>query len=465
MSWITLTSVTATNGQKVVAVNSGSTANIKIGDALKIGAFDIYEIEGVFADQLSLREPWGNATQTAAKAVVVPTFGDFNAAVTAMRDLADVASGNLTAIEDWGTKAGEVTFTGKDGATYTARTLQQMDDDVAAIERQALEIARTGALEALIAISGGKWVLVTDDFGNAQCVRRVPIHTFEDLNISGCPFTGPLDCFIRQDGSYRPYVDVAVYQASSKGGKAASQADKDPWTFISADTARARCAELNANSMMMSQEVWAMLCWNMISQGFQPRGNTEYGRSHSNKNEFGRRADGRVPDDRSGDARTLTGSGPESWRHDGTIFGVADMVGNAWEWVDGMKMVSGQFIVAEYTGQPEAEWLATGVYISETGQFTSVAPSTLNSGSQVWGGMPKASGYAGNERLQRLMIEPIACTSVLSGRFYWNLDGERFPLRGGRWLSASNAGPAALNCSDPRSNTNSGIGFRSAFVS
>ncbi|HHF2981036.1 TPA: hypothetical protein ACPJ0L_001953 [Vibrio alginolyticus] len=465
MSWITLTSVTATNGQKTVEVNSGSTANIKVGDALKIGAFDIYEIEGVFANQLSLREPWGNATQTAAKAVVVPTFGDFNAAVTAMRDLADVAIENLTAIEDWGTKAGEVTFTGKDGATYTARTLQQMDDDVAAIERQALEIARTGALEALIAISGGKWVLVTDDFGNAQCVRRVPIHTFEDLNISGCPFTGPLDCFIRQDGSYRPYVDVAVYQASSKGGKAASQADKDPWAFISADTARARCAELNANSMMMSQEIWAMLCWNMISQGFQPRGNTEYGRSHSNKNEFGRRADGRVPDDRSGYARTLTGSGPESWRHDGTIFGVADMVGNVWEWVDGMKMVSGQFIVAEYTGQPEAEWLATGVYISETGQFTSVAPSTLNSGSQVWGSMPKASGYAGNERLQRLMIEPIACTSVLSGRFYWNLDGERFPFRGGYWSGASDAGPAALNCNNPRSYTFSGIGFRSAFVS
>ncbi|MCS0442104.1 hypothetical protein ND898_19030 [Vibrio diabolicus] len=465
MSWITLTSVTATNGQKTVEVNSGSTANIKVGDALKIGAFDIYEIEGVFVNQLSLREPWGNATQTAAKAVVVPTFGDFNAAVTAMRDLADVASGNLTVIEDWGTKAGEVTFTGKDGAIHTARTLQQMDDDVAAIERQALEIARTGALEALIAISGGKWVLVTDDFGNAQCVRRVPIHTFEDLNISGCPFTGPLDCFIRQDGSYRPYVDVAVYQASSKGGKAASQADKDPWAFISADTARARCAELNANSMMMSQEIWAMLCWNMISQGFQPRGNTEYGRSHSNKNEFGRRADGRVPDDRNGYARTLTGSGPKSWRHDGTIFGVADMVGNVWEWVDGMKMVSGQFIVAEYTGQPEAEWLATGVYISETGQFTSVAPSTLNSGNQVWGSMPKASGYAGNERLQRLMIEPIACTSVLSGRFYWNLDGERFPVRGGLWSSASNAGPAALYCNAPRSDTNSSIGFRSAFVS
>lgn len=337
---------------------------------------------------------------------------------------------------------------------------QAKADAIAAADR-----AEAVPLRALISISGGKWAVINDDFGNDQVVRRVPIHTFEDLNVSDCPFVGPLDCFIRQDGSLRPYVDVPVYQASSVGGKSVSQADADPWALINADTARARSEELNANSLMMSQEIWAMLCWNMLSQGFQPRGNTEYGRSHSNKNEFGRRTDGKVPDDRSGSARTLTGTGPETWRHDGTVFGVADMVGNVWEWVDGMKMVDGQFIVAEYTGQPEAEWEASGVYISETGQFTNVAPVTLNSGSQAWGSMTKAAGYAGNERLQRLMIEPIACTSVLGGRFYWNLDGERFPNRGGSCYNASYAGPAALYCNYPRSNENSNIGFRSAFVS
>jgi hypothetical protein len=63
------------------------------------------------------------------------------------------------------------------------------------------------------------------------------------------------------------------------------------------------------------------------------------------------------------------------------------------------------------------------------------------------------------------MIEPIACTSALGGRFYWNLDGERFPLRGGLWYGASDAGPAALYYGDPRSSTRSSIGFRSAFVS
>jgi hypothetical protein len=326
-------------------------------------------------------------------------------------------------------------------------------------------LGQESATSAFTMISGGKWVQLKDDFGNSQIVRRIPIHTFEDLNITDCPFTGPLDCFIRQDLTLRPYVDVPVYEASNSGGKAVSQAGKTPWTSINANNARARSEELNSNSVMISQEIWAMLCWNMLAGGFQPRGNTEHGRSHSNLDEFGRRADGRVPNDRSGAAYTLTGSGPMEWSHDGTPFGVMDLVGNVWEWVDGIKMVDGQFIVAEYTGQPESEWSATGVYISETGQFTNVAPSTLNSGSQVWGSMSKDASYSGNERLQRLMIEPIACTSALGGRFYWNLDGERFPLRGGSWYSTSGAGPAALYCSNPRSLASGDFGFRSAFVS
>lgn len=38
----------------------------------------------------------------------------------------------------------------------------------------------------------------------------------------------------------------------------------------------------------------------------------------------------------------------------------------------------------------------------------------------------------------------------------------RLPIRGGNWNNGSNAGPATLNLNNPRSNSNSNIGFRSA---
>ncbi|EKO3657003.1 hypothetical protein M3908_003511 [Vibrio metschnikovii] len=321
------------------------------------------------------------------------------------------------------------------------------------------------ALSILSQISQGKWTEVKDSFGNSQVEFILPLTTYETLNIPDCPFTGPLDAFIRPDGSLRPHILVSVYKASSKGGKAVSQAGRDPFNRVNLDTARVRCTELGSGGRIAGRYVYAAIVWMMISNNYQPRGNTEFGRSHSNINEFGRRADGRVPNDRAGEARTLTGTGPNTWNHDGTAFGIADLVGNVWEREDDFKMVNGQFFVAEHLGQAESSWVATGVYISSTGQFTNTPPTTLNFGDQVWGNMPKAPGYPGNEKLQRLIIEPIECTKHLMGRFYWDLGGESVPRRGGNLSLASSAGPAALSCFDPRSTVRSDLGFRAAFVS
>ncbi|WP_072669509.1 hypothetical protein [Vibrio injensis] len=95
MSWIQLTSVTATNNSNVIVVNTGSTVGIKTGDALLLAGFDLVEVEGVFANQLQLRKPWAYATQSSVQAVVVPTFGDFNNAVEEVRNLRKAASDTL----------------------------------------------------------------------------------------------------------------------------------------------------------------------------------------------------------------------------------------------------------------------------------------------------------------------------------------------------------------------------------
>lgn len=480
MSWIKLTSVTAKNGSKIVAVNSGSTSGISMGDALKIGAFDIYEIEGVFADQLSLRQPWSNATQTNAAAAVVPTFGDFNNAVKAMMELTEVSASNLTAIEHWGTQPGTVTFKGKNGETHEARTMQQMDADVSAminssnqavqgIVEQALELGYSGASIAIVLLSGGRLELIKDAFGNAHLFGVIPIQTYEQQGIAGCPFTGIIDAFRKADGTFLSEKRIAIHKSVNIGGKTVSQAGKAPYVNLNFDEFKAKSAELGSGFRLLDIYDNALVNWiilGIISRGGQaPRGNTEWGRAHDATHEMGTRADGQVSNTRSGNGATLTGSGPNSWNHDGTSTGFADWIGNVWEWINGLKMSGGEFVVAEYSGQPESEWLRTGRYINAGHVFSMTAPPSPVASTARWGNFGKTSGYVGHELLQRLMIEPIDCTKVLNGNFWYNTDGERSPIARAGWNDGGGAGPVALSLSNPRSNRHSSIGGRLAFGS
>lgn len=133
MGWQTLT-VTASSGSKTVSVVSGSTANIKVGDALQVGAFSLCEITGVYAGQLTIKDNWSNATQTGASASVIPTFGDFNTAVSAINKLKLIINDNYQALNDWTTGDGEVTFTGLDGMTYTVKSASAMEAFVNGLE-------------------------------------------------------------------------------------------------------------------------------------------------------------------------------------------------------------------------------------------------------------------------------------------------------------------------------------------
>jgi hypothetical protein len=79
-----------------------------------------------------------------------------------------------------------------------------------------------------------------------------------------------------------------------------------------------------------------------MRKGFQCRGNTYYGKHHVRTDEFGIMSS---ETESIGTRHTLCGTGPVSWSHDGTPFGVYEMVGNVWLWVGGFRIVNGEIQV------------------------------------------------------------------------------------------------------------------------
>ena len=264
---------------------------------------------------------------------------------------------------------------------------------------------------------------------------------------------------------------IGKYPATLIDGVPHSLPYQQPAVNINYDEAIRLCEAKGPGWHLITNDEWAALAHQSRKNGTLPRGNTNSGKSHSHPEEIGTT----YPDSYG---KTLTGSGPVTWNHDGTAEGVADMCGNIWEHVGGIRFVDGQVQVIPDNGaaagadqsKDSKEWTPlyspdgdTIYYNVENGRIKlrPIAPDDQDYGGVCFTELD-GSLIDVPEKLIELGLYP--APGYDGTDYFWlDTDGERCVVRGGSWSSGADAGVFYFD-GDSRADVHWIVGFRSAFV-
>lgn len=306
-------------------------------------------------------------------------------------------------------------------------------------------------------------VAIYDDVGIPSFMYRITKKKNSELFPGGRDKVHP--AFIINGKEYDE-IYISVYENCEINGKPYSLPMQKPWTNITNDEAARACFSKGDGWHLMTRMEWGLVAGICGMSGILPHGNTDYGKYHADENEKG------VP---SGDyGVTLTGSGPETWTHNHKKDGIHDLCGNVLEMVRGFRIKNGVlqaakdndaamdidltcegddwFDVVDDEGKP--------IYVHvEDGEitFTTDKDFTQGYGGDCWGNViircksqqMRELGLWNGEKNAYLYVD--------------STDGEYLPFCGGSWYGTSIAGVFCVNLHSSRTNSNSGVGFRSAF--
>lgn len=338
-------------------------------------------------------------------------------------------------------------------------------------------------LSMAVASFGGNNKVIFDDLEKPSIMVGIPKMKYSDLITGGTQDT--LDVF-KVDGVEREMLYISKYINVVVNDRAYSLPMKDPKAYIDFDTSLAACRKKGAGWGLTPNGLWGALMLWCNRNNFLPRGNTNWDRSYEKAYEKGVNT---YIDGSHGGGRTATGSGPVTWYHDGSPAGIADLCGNMWEWVAGLRIVGGEIQIIPYGNCMRAdcdmsagstEWKA----IKPDGSFVNPGTagtlhydvvsgkivintstnSTFNT-SIALSGLAAASGVNIPQIVKALglMKDTVDIYPASGHQLYVNTDGERLPFRGSSFYDASGGGFGALHLDFARSYVFISVGFRSAY--
>ena len=342
---------------------------------------------------------------------------------------------------------------------------------------------------AVQAISGGRNTVLLDDMGMPSIMVPFPKLTYADIMTGGTQ--DPLPAFL-VDGHEIPVIYESKYQNIVVNDRAYSLPFEDPRVYITFDQALQMCRNKGDGWHLHSNALWAAIQSWCYRNKTVPHGNGNYGKDYSNPHEHGVTT---YIDGNHGGGRTATGSGPVTWYHNYDSSGIADLCGNIWEWVAGLRMVNGEIQIIPYGNSMKAdcnmsatstEWKAimpngtlvapgTAGTLKYDGETATGAPR-INTAVEFkpgtddgyywrqFGTLAAKAGVDIPPMMKALGLAPIPDYEYGNGGFWIRPQAaERLPIRGADWGNATSAGVSALDLNNPRSISDVRVGFRAAY--
>lgn len=266
---------------------------------------------------------------------------------------------------------------------------------------------------------------------------------------------------------------ISKYPNTMIDGRPYSLPFMPPAVNINHDEAIRLCEAKGPGWHLITNDEWAALARQSWENDTVPTGNTNSGKSHSHPEQKGTTYQNSY-------GKTLTGSGPIEWNHDRTAEGVADMAGNVWEHVGGVRFLNGQAQIipnneaaAGADQSPDSkEWTAIYTpdgdpvyYNVKDGEIVlqPTAPEGKDYDGVPFCDLHERADMDVPDKLIELGLYP--APGYESEEYFWlDTDGERCVYRGGSWCNGTIAGVFSLHGYHSRSGVRWNIGFRSALV-